>query len=156
MPYGFIGTTSHNYLSAITEALDIANSVHLRVPSHARNSGSIDSIPYPSDTAFGGGHTTSPSTQDNIVHQPVTGFELIQRLQLLNTRLAEDIHHVCTKLEELCETVYIIPDTQSKFLDITIRLKSLLPEFESLADESRILLHRFTTELLDLDASPLF
>ncbi|MDR2547074.1 MAG: hypothetical protein LBC96_06115 [Lachnospiraceae bacterium] len=156
MPQGFVGNASYKYLSAISEAMDAANSVHLFPPSHARDTGNRTDLPHHPDEAMSGSYNTKTSNQDNIVVNVAVYHEILEHIRVNNNKIAEEIHILCCRIEKMCSTIYIVPDTLPKYLDIVNRMKTMLYEFQTLPDESRVYFDEFLGDIIEHDANIYF
>ena len=162
MPGGFIGKACHKYLTTISTAMTSANVVHNKAPFDGMSGGATPppalpgtpdhNAPHlPEMAKSGGGYTTGVGNQSNIVVKPSEYNEVLQKIQMVDARIAEEIYNLAVQIEETCETIYIVPQMRPKYLEYTNRTKSSLSEFQTLADEARMRTHEFVGEIERID-----
>lgn len=161
MPYGFIGQASRKYFTAVSDALSSAAEVHNRNPYSGSYSKTTPppisarknySPKYPPDTAMSGGYPLGVGNHTNVVVDQVMYDETLQKIQIVNAKIAEELYNVAGQIEQMCETIYIVPSTLPKYLELVGKVKTSLDEFQTLVEEARICTYEFTQEILRIDS----
>jgi len=68
----------------------------------------------------------------NIVVKQSEYEQVMGKINATDARLAEEYHNICTRIEEMCNTIYIVPHMRPKYLELTTRVKTSLAEFQAL------------------------
>jgi len=157
MPQGFIGKASRRYLLTVGDAMSSAHAVHNRDPfggqSHRiKISGrSNHSAPHSTDSAESGGYSTGIGNSSNVVVDGNTYDEILQRIRMIDAETAESMYNIAVQIEEMCQSIYIVPSTLPKYLAIVDKVKASLGEFQSLTDEARSFANGFVEEVTHID-----
>jgi len=160
MPYGFIGNAAKNYLSTIVNALSDAHAVHSKNP-HVGSSGGAAPPPLPvrnnhqakdsPESAMSGGYPLRIGNQSNIVVNEDAYAEILQKIRMTDSGIAEELYNIATQIEEMCKTIYVVPATLPKYLAIVESIKSSLDEFQSLAEQTGMQAYEFASEITRID-----
>jgi len=160
MPDGFIGEACEKYLSRVCRAMSCANAVlgknpfagvevsRFAPPVMSAHKSHVAS--YAPDTAKAGSYATGVGNQLNIVVLQGAYEQALKKVQMIDSRMAEDIYRLSVQIEEMCETIYIVPETQKKCMEYTDKMKSSLREFELLTDEAIICTRQFADRIMSL------
>jgi len=151
MPNGFVGNASHRYLSQISEAMESANTVHNSPPAVAFSAGSFHQVPHSPGSARSGGYVTGVGDQSNIVVKHSDYNEILGRIQSVDSKIAEECYNICVQIEEMCDTIYVVPIMKPKYVEYTNRIKACLAEFQSLTDDARMRTHQFVSDIVSID-----
>lgn len=161
MPQGFIGKASETYLTNVTGALSAAHAVHSKdpfgnVPVGVNTPPALSSrnnlfAKYSPDTAHSGGYVTGIGNESNIVVDEQTYEEILQRIRMTDEGIAQDLHELAVQIEQMCQTIYIVPATLPKYLAIVDKVKSSLGEFQSLAEQAGTKAYEFMGEIKQID-----
>ena len=135
-----MGEACQKYLSKVSSAMKSANAVH----------GKSHSAKHAPDTAKSGGYVTGVGNQRNIVVSQGVYDQALKRVQIIDSRMAEEIYKMTVQIERMCETTYIVPETRAKCLEYVDKIKSSLGKFESLTDEAIICTRQLASTLLSL------
>lgn len=161
MPYGFIGNACKTYLSNTNNAMLSAQAVNNRDPFGGSHGGSCPppSIRVPCnqtlknspDSAMSGGYKTGLGNQSNVVVSEGAYAEILQKIRTTDSGIAEELYNIAVQIEEMCNTIYIVPATLPKYLAIVNKVKSSLGEFQSLAERTGIKAYEFMGEIVRID-----
>ena len=159
MPHGFIGNAAHKYLSSVSSALSSAHAVHSKNPHGGGGSVAPPALPMrnnvnaknPPESAMSGGYPTRIGNQTNIVVNEDAYAEILQKIRMTDSGIAEEIHSIATQIEEMCKTIYVVPATLPKYLAIVGNVKSSLGDFQSLAERSGMKAYEFSNEITRID-----
>ena len=144
MPNGFIGKYSEQYLSDVNNCYSRNNNTYSDSRGPMR-------LQYSADTAMSGQYNTYAGNSSNIVFDPDIYDEMLRRVQIIDEQAGEDLYRVAIQIEEMCETIYIIPETLPKFLSILNSVKDSLREFRSLTEEACIQTRKFVNAIDSID-----
>ena len=158
MPYGFIGNAAKNYLTSVSGALSKAHAVHSKDP-HGGGGRGVPALPPRNnvnaqnspESAMSGGYPLRVGNQSNIVVDEDIYIEIMQKIRITDSGIAEEIHSIATGIEEMCNTIYIVPATLPKYLAIVGNVKSSLGEFQSLAGQAGMKAHEFSGKIASID-----
>ena len=162
MPDGFLGRASQSYLTMISTAMASAHAVHSQGPFIGIVGTSVAPPPLsvPTNhnlhhsvaTAGQGSYRTGMGHHGNIVVKQSEYEQILGRIQAVDSRLAEEFHNICARIEEMCNTIYILPHMRPKYLELTGRVKASLVEFQALADDARMRTGEFVGEIIRIDS----
>lgn len=161
MPNGFVGQACKKYLTTVQDAMADAHEVHLRDPYGASAHGPCTApalpprininVRYHPDTASGGGYVTQVGNESNVVVDQNTYDEILQRINAVDARIAEELYNTAVQIEEMCRTIYIVPTTLPKYLAILDKVKSSLGQFQTLTEDTRLRVYRYVDEIISID-----
>lgn len=161
MPDGFIGNSSKKYLTSVSEALSDAHAVHSKDPYNGASGGDTPPPPLPSrsnqnaeyspDTALSGGYSTGVGNETNVVLDQDMYEDILLRIRKTDSNIAERLHDIILEIEEMCETIYIVPSTLPKYLRIVDKVKASLSEFQSLSEQVENQSRSFVNEIVSVD-----
>jgi len=161
MPHGFIGNASQKYLTEVGNAMASAHMVHgknplagmggMEAPPPTLATPSNLNLPHPSESSRSGGYATGIGNQSNVVVKPGEYAEVLGKMQLVNEQIAEEIFSIAAQLEEMCNTIYIVPFMKPKYLEYIGKVKAMLDEFQTLMDESRMAQQAHVDEITRID-----
>ena len=161
MPYGFIGNACMKYLSNVNGAMVSAHTVHSRNPLEGVSSNKTTppalppsknhNIVHTPDTAKHGGFSLGIGNNSNIVVSQDTYERTIHRASSFDTAMAEESYNLSVQLEEMCSSIYVVPETLPKFLEAVSTIKSSLTEFQAVTDDARMQTLSFVGEMMSID-----
>jgi hypothetical protein len=142
-------------------ALSSAHTVHNRNPlqgvtvnrttAPALPAGKNHSLAHTPDTAKSGGFKLGIGNNSNIAVSQNTYEQALNRASAFDRSMAEESYNLSVALEEMCSSIYVVPETLPKFLEIVGRIKSSLTEFQTVTDEARMHTHQFVSEIRRID-----
>ena len=103
------------------------------------------------DSAMSGGYPLRVGNQSNIVVNEDAYAEILQKIRMTDSGIAEELYNIATQIEEMCQTIYIVPATLPKYLAIVANVKSSLGEFQSLAEQAGMKAYEFSSEIMRID-----
>jgi len=107
--------------------------------------------PHSPDSAESGGYSTGIGNSSNVVVDGNTYDEILQRIRMIDAETAESMYNIAVQIEEMCQSIYIVPSTLPKYLAIVDKVKASLGEFQSLTDEARSFANGFVEEVTHID-----
>ena len=160
MPDGFVGKASEKYLEALAIALFIATVEHNHDPftgCHG-DSPSPPSLPfrnnqptpYEPDSARSGSHATRAGNKTNIAADQSSYNSILKEIRETDAQVANELYSVMMEINELCETVYIIPITKPRYLSIMNYVKNSLSEFLTLTNHAETETNNFVEKIIDI------
>jgi len=145
MPHGFIGKPSRSYLQAVENALTAAINVHSRNPFANLTRRDVAPPPVPvrnnhraphaPSEAMTGGFVTGIGNRSNIVVDFDTYSRTLQKIQATDEKTCEVLYEVALQIQEMCDTVFMLPRTRGRFLSILDRIKNSLSSFRMLTGD---------------------
>ena len=104
------------------------------------------------ENAGQGSFRTGMGHRGNIVVRQSEYEQALGRIQAVDARIAEEYHNICTRIEEMCNTIYIVPHMRPKYLELSNRVKASLVEFQTLTDDARVRTSEFVAEIIRIDS----
>ena len=164
MPRGFSSKMAKNFIKNTSDAMVKAGEIHNRRPPLApmgntpaprlaepRN----QEPPFsPDDADFTGNHSTGIGNSSNIVVDEALYQETVRKLNAIDDYAGEEIYRMACKIEEICQSMYVVPETIPHITALTAQLKGYLPEFRNLSDDVGIQVRRFADEVGTIDKAP--
>lgn len=161
MPYGFTGNASQKYLSNVGTALSGASTVCSKNPFDGVSTGACSPPPLSTQnyrtyndsnlSAANGGYATNVGNQSNVVVNGDLSVEILQRIRAADAAIAEELYRIAVQIEDMCETIYIVPATLPRYLAIIDKVKASLGEFQSLAEQAGTKAYEFVGEITKID-----
>jgi len=100
---------------------------------------------------FNDRHKVGVGNRTNIVVEQVIYEDAIKKIEMTDDKAGEEIYKMCCKIEEMCNTIYIVPETIPRVMEITGRLKDSMPQFRYLTEEVNIQTRKFFNEIGHID-----
>ena len=157
MPDGFRGRPTRRYLTDVENTINNASAAHIRNPFEGMVFSSVSPPPLPHRTnqrvpessafADSGSFVTSVSTIANIVVSDSIYDELMQKINLVDESVCEMLYNTSYEVEEMCQSVYIVPRTLPRFLRILRDIKQSLGEFRLLTGAVEASARSFVTDI---------
>jgi len=143
MPNGFIGKPSLRYLKRVEDALLSASAVHSRDPFLSARQSMVRPPSLPArnnhrqpnepNSAFSGSYITGIGNKTNIVVSDNDYNQVLHQIQSIDSAICDVLINVSQKIEEMCQTIYVVPRTRPRFLSMLSNVRGSLGEFRSLS-----------------------
>ena len=153
MPNGFSGYAANSYLTSVAEAHENAAESVESAAIVNRPSPRVQPLPFSPDRAgsTGGQFTTGTGSSDNIVAF-YTEYDAISRdLNMADDRIGECLYRVCEEIENMCQTIYVLPQTVPQCMNITNDIKCTMNEFREMTDDVAIAMRKFAREITEVE-----
>jgi len=161
MPRGFIGPPATAVLTrastAHTHAVSRATSTNQRVastaPGSANTANRLRSRPLPFEPSDGVSGTLVPvgrGNSSNIVISPAEYEATMWRVSQTYDRMGECLYNVANEIEAMCRSIFILPDTVPRCLNISDTLKRSLGQFRAVTDNTVVKARAFAREVADI------
>jgi len=113
-------------------------------------------LPYQPEDAdpFNDRHKTGVGNRSNIVVEQSVYEECMQKLEAVDDKAGQEIYRMCCTIEEMCKTIYIVPETIPRVMAITSRIKNSMPEFRGITEEVRLQVKKHVDEIGHIDQAP--
>jgi len=109
--------------------------------------------PFAPENAFGGRHSLGVGNSSNIVVDAGLHEEISRKLDMVDDDAGADIHKTSMLIEEMCSSMYVVPETSPRVRAIADRVKSALGEFRSITEDANIDTRKFVNEMGNIDQS---
>jgi len=76
---------------------------------------------------------------------------VLQRLDTADHQAGADMYAMCNTIDEICETIFVVPETTPRIKAMTDQFKKSLGQFRSLTEEVAIDVRRYTSEISNID-----
>jgi len=103
---------------------------------------------------FNDRHKTGVGNRSNIVVEQSVYEECMKKLEMVDDKAGEEIYKLCCTVEEMCKTIYIVPETIPRVMAITSRVKNSMPKFRELTEEVRLQVKKHVEEIGYIDQAP--
>jgi len=145
------------------EALNRASDAHNQNPfENHRSNGSVplpqlpparnQPAPFSSGDAWSGGpHGRNVGNSSSVVVDADVYNTVIQRVDMAEHQAGADMYNMCNTIDEICETIFMIPETNPRIKAMTDTFKKSLGPFRSLTEEVATDVRRFTGEIANID-----
>ena len=161
MARGFTGKSAEKFFSNTSEALGNAGKAHVKKPFEGRSEGVVPlprlpatnnrQAPFEAEDAWSDNHRRNVGNSSNIVVEPYAGEPAPGRVNYLDTGAGEELYNVCNFVEEMCKTIYVVPETIQGVYNISEEFKGSLGEFRSHTEEINICIRNFMIEASQID-----
>jgi len=158
---GFSGVSLEQFLRNTNDGMQRASKGHSRNPFEGVSAGLVQlpllgapankRPPFPEESAFGGGHDVGVGNQTNIVVDQGVYDTAIRMVDMADEQAGEDLYRIITAIEEMCTSIYVVPETVPKVLSITGQIKDSLGQFRSITENVNIQTRRFVNEIREID-----
>ena len=108
-------------------------------------------LPFTPENAFGGRHSLGMGNSSNIVVDEGLYEDTLRKLDMVDDECGENIHKTSMIIEEMCSSMYVVPETGPRVKAIADRVKSMLGEFRSLTENTSIQTRKFVNEIRHID-----
>ncbi|MCL2574229.1 MAG: hypothetical protein FWE34_06750 [Defluviitaleaceae bacterium] len=166
MPRGFSGATVERFFKKTNEAMDKAAEAHSKNPLKGMPKGKIPlpriqegvNVKLPFEPGDANPHSdrykTGVGNSSNIIVEQTNYDDIAKKMDNADDKVGEMIYKMCCEVEQICSTIYTIPETNPKILSIAERIKDALPKFRELTENANIETRRFVREVGDTDRAP--
>lgn len=163
MPDGFIGNACSKYLNVVENAMTESRNDHNKNPFADLPKSDTPPpqlkdkqnffIKHEPESSLTGGYSTNYGNENNIVLDREVYSEIIYMLKKTDTQTVEDLHNIVTQIEQMCETIYIVPSVLPKLLEIVKNIKESLSEYRDLGESTEQIADDFCNEIVSIDDS---
>ena len=107
--------------------------------------------PFSPENAFGDRHLLGVGNSSNIVVDSVMYEDTVRKLDMVDDQAGEEIYRASVTIDEMCSSMYVVPETGPRVRAIADRVKSCLGEFRALTENTNIQTRRFVNEIRHID-----
>ena len=160
MPYGFLGKASEKCFEELADFLAVAEKAHNHkpfigcycpvVPPPALPEPVNEPPPYDLADVKSGGHTTGVGNKTNIAADQRLYTDILNYIRETDAKAFTELYDVMLQINELCETDYILPLAQRRYLSIMNYVKDSLVEFLQLTNNAEVKINNFVEEIIDI------
>ena len=140
MPSGFKGNAPMQYLTesatAHKGAVDEKGRITASAPSRRPPRQVMQRLPYEPHDARSGGNATGIGNSSNIVADNGEYAALAKLISRVDDDMGECLNRVALGIDEMCKTIYILPETVPRCISYAEAIKSALGEFRSLTEDA--------------------
>lgn len=161
MPNGFLGASANNFIRETHRAMLTAVNAHNRKPFEGFSAGNVplpriepgvnQRFPFSADDGLSGRHAVGIGNSSNVVVEQVTYEDSLRKVDMVDDQAGEEIYRAAMAIEEMCSSMYIVPETAPKIMAITNQIKNSLGRFRSLTEDVNIETRRFVNEIRHID-----
>ena len=140
MPDGFKGNAPMKYLTEVSAAhediMGRSGQITSNAPSRRQPKLVLQRLPFEPDGASEGGAVTGYNNSSNIVTDDDEYAALAKLISLVDDDMGECLNRVALGIDEMCKTIYILPETVPRCISYAEAIKSALGEFRSLTEDA--------------------
>jgi len=127
--------------SMLTNNARVANRSLIREPRPVR-------LPHPPESAFFGSFSSWKGNSSNIVVNEDEYASICHIIDNIDNNMGACIHHTATEIEEMCQTVFILPSAGPRCLNVSGSMKRCLGQFRMVTEDSLIELRRYIQAIM--------
>ena len=160
MPNGFVGPPAASFLPKIEEALRAAAVVHNTDPFENLSNWAVfppplpprpnKDAPHPGNTAMIGSHFTGVGNVRNIVVGLDLYYSILQKINITDDKISEQMYHIAKEIESICSTSYILPQAVPRCLRVSKGVENNLIVFRALTDAAIMETRKFNGEIMSV------
>ena len=122
MASGFIGNRSQQFFSRVRETSQQASGMIA--------SAGGQSSPNTAGLGEGQGYRLGMGSSQNVVMREEVYRSCTSQLGQLDNRMAEQIENVCKQIDDLCQSIFIIPETTPRIQEVVQKVRGSLSDFQ--------------------------
>ena len=150
MPNGFRGNPPAVYLGKVSEAHSVAVAAGNQAPAGAPHGPRVVRLPHPPSTANSGSFSVGYNNSSNIVTSQSEYDTVARIVSEMDDGVGEAIYNISTEIEELCETIFVMPSTTPRILALAGTIKSSMGSFRSATEEMSASARMFASEIVSV------
>ena len=166
MPKGLSGVTVGRFFKKTNEAMETAGKAHNKNPLENIPKGKVpqpnlatpnnQKLPFSYEDAnpLNDRYITGVGNSSNIVVEESIYRDAIRKINIADEKAGEEIYKMACVIEEMCKSIYIVPQTIPRVMSITSRIKDSLPQFRYLTEEVNITTRKLVDEMGRIDQAP--
>lgn len=151
MPNGFAGAASRKYLGDVSRAhrnaLNANSQSQAQMPPNSPQGPRPRQLPFEIDDANVGRHISGIGTSSNIVADTREYNEIATKVREADEKIGRCIYSVCSEIENMCRTMFIMPAAVPRCLNISGNIKTSLSDFGSVTEDSISEILRFARDI---------
>jgi hypothetical protein len=152
MPRGFMGNFSDNYCARVNDAVDSANMIRRQCLSTDIYDDISDAWIISDDQCFNQ-FKTGVGTSSNIVLNPDDYDYFSREMRTINSNVAENVNMLLAQIEEMCNTIFVMPETGPKVMAYMSAIQTSLKEFVELGYATSDQTDSYVNEMVGQDAT---
>ena len=138
MPNGFVGMASKRYLGDVSQAhrnaLTTIDQSRVQAPENSPQVPRPRRLPFVLEDASVGRHISGMGSSGNIVVSQREYNEVMVKIRGADEKMGRCIYSVCSEIEDLCRTMFIMPAVAPRCLNVCGSVKTSLPDFGSVTE----------------------
>jgi len=150
MPNGFIGRPALTYLTQVSEAHTRAENRMQRAPQEGRFRMRARPLQFNPEDATVGRFTTGRGDSSNIVVSQQEYDTVSYYINQIDDTIGECIYRTACEIEEMCQTIFILPSVVRGCMNISDTVKGSLNQFRTMTDETIQQARRFARDIMDI------
>jgi len=157
---GFFGPAAASYLSSASNAHTLAMRTTTQASSQVNSQnpaggGTISftpsrQLPFASEDAKSGSFITGRGNSSNIVAGQGIYNEIARMITRADDKAGECLYRIAMEVENMCNTIFVLPEASPQCLNIAATTKSFLEEYRALTDEITANMRSFAQEITDI------
>ena len=151
MPRGFTGRPAQTYLTQVSNAHTRATGISQQTPASAPTATTrVRQLPFEPDSAGSGRFITRRGDSSNIVVRQGEYEAIARHVSQLDDAVGECLYRVIEEIEEMCSTIFILPEVVPGCLNICSGVKTSLNQYRRLTDDAMQETRNYSRDILDI------
>ena len=162
MPRGFAGKSVKKFFANTEEALTRAGAAHSKDPFENTTSKLVplpnlpearnQPAPFTQEEAFTGSpHSRRVGNSTSVVVDPDVYNTVLQRMDTVDYQAGADMYMISNEIEELCATIFVVPDTVEQIATLCSQFKKELNQFRAVTEEVAISTRQYLSRVSEID-----
>jgi len=161
MPSGFAGRSAERFFETSNEAVLNASISHTQDPFRRLTERLVpfpelpqlpnQRFPFSVQSTRGGSHSVGVGRSTNLVVDPAIYGGALQRASQVDDQTGADLFRAVTMIEEMCESIFVVPETITRMTALSDEVKSCLRQFRPVAEEINVKARRYVDAIMEAD-----
>lgn len=158
---GFVGASANQFVLSTNRSMSDAIKVHNRDPfediqarqeylPRLRNVMN-QRLPFSTEDAIFNRHRIGVGNSSNIVINEDVYSDVAKKARDLDYEVGEMLYRMAEEIERMCNSIFIVPETAPRVMELTSQFKHLMTSFNGVTDDTIILVRRFVNEIIQID-----
>jgi len=150
MPNGFLGRPPQKYLTDVSQAHSRAANVSQQAPSSGPRVRPSRALPFVPGDANNGRFATGRGDSSNIVANQEDYEAITRYVSQIDDAISECIYRTTEEIEEICQTIFILPSVGPRCIEIAGKVKGMMGQFRSLSDDATQQTRNYAREITEI------
>jgi len=156
MPNGFFGNAARSYMTRVTDARKDANDAAQQsqdtVPPGTPGAALRERrLPFGPGDGTSGRYSIGHGNSSNIVVSQSQYDEIAWSIGKIDDAMGECIYKTAMEIEEMCETIFVMPDATEQCKNISQTVKGMLDHYVGLTEDIRMQARNFAREIVEAE-----
>jgi len=155
MPNGFSGNAARSYLTQASRAQENAQDATRQaqgdIPTNTRGAlQRMRQLPFDPEDANHGQFSTGRGDSSNLVADQLEYNEIANSISKMDDAMGYCVHQTATEIEQLCQTIFVMPGTAARCQDISQEVKNLLRMYAEISNDLLTATRNFAYDITEV------